>query len=57
MTTAELAKIFMAGFKKGKFMVICGFDTKLPYRLNGISPLFVDFYFDRLIKKCRRGGR
>lgn len=57
MTAAEVAEIFMAGFKKGKFMVIGGFDTKLLYRLNGISPRFVDFYFDRLIAKSRRGAR
>ncbi len=57
MTAAEVAEIFMAGFKRGKFMVIGGFDTKLLYLLNGISPRFVDFYFDRLIKKAQRGGR
>ena len=57
MTAAEVAEVFMAGFKKGKFMVIGGFDTKLLFRLNGISPRFVDFYFDRLIKKSRRGSR
>lgn len=57
MTAAEVAGIFMDGFKKGKFMVIGGFDTKLLYRLNGISPRFVDFYFDMLIKKSRRGAR
>lgn len=57
MTVAELADIFMAGFKKGKFMVIGGFVTKLLYRVNGISPRFVGFYFDMLIKKARRGAR
>ena len=54
MTAAEIAEIFIAGFKKGKFMVICGFDTKLLYRLNGISPRFVDFYFGRIVAKSRR---
>lgn len=56
MTAAEVAEVFMAGFKKKKFMVIGGFDTKLLFRLNGISPRFVDFYFGMLIKKCRRSG-
>jgi len=54
MTAAEIAEIFIAGFKKGKFMVIGGFDTKLLYRLNGISPRFVDFYFGRIVAKSRR---
>jgi 3-dehydrosphinganine reductase len=54
MTSAEIAEIFIAGFKKGKFMVIGGFDTKLLYRLNGISPRFVDFYFGRIVAKSRR---
>ena len=54
MTSAEIADIFIAGFKKGKFMVIGGFDTKLLYRLNGISPRFVDFYFGRIVAKSRR---
>jgi short-subunit dehydrogenase len=54
MTSAEIAEIFVAGFKKGKFMVIGGFDTKLLYRLNGISPRFVDYYFGRIVAKCRR---
>lgn len=57
MTAAELAGVFMEGFKKGKFMVIGGFDTKLLYRLNGISPRFVDFYFNMLIRKTRKKGR
>jgi len=56
MTAAEMADVFMAGFKKGKFMVIGGFDTKLLYRLNGISPRFVDFYFDRIVAKCRKAS-
>lgn len=55
MTPDEIAAVFMEGFKKGRFMVIGGFDTKLLYRLNGISPRFVDLYFDRLIKKTRKG--
>jgi len=57
MTADEIAAVFMRGFKKGRFMVIGGFDTRLLYRLNGISPRFVDLYFDRLIKKARSGGR
>jgi 3-dehydrosphinganine reductase len=57
MTASEMAEVFMEGFKKGKFMVIGGFDTKLLYRLNGISPRFVDFYFDRLIAKCRKKNK
>jgi 3-dehydrosphinganine reductase len=56
MSAAEVADVFMAGFKKKKFMVIGGFDTKLLYRLNGISPRFVDFYFGRIIKKCQRAS-
>jgi short-subunit dehydrogenase len=56
MTAAEISEVFMNGFKKGKFMVIGGFDTKLLYRLNGISPRFVDFYFGRIVAKCRRKG-
>lgn len=57
MSAAEVAEIFIAGFKKGKFLVIGGFDTKFLYRLNGIFPSLVNFYIDMLVKKARRGAR
>jgi hypothetical protein len=33
------------------------FETKLLYRLNGISPKFVDIYLGRIVKKCQREAR
>lgn len=57
MSAAEVAEMFIAGFKKGKFLVIGGFDTKFLYRLNGISPSLVNFYIDMLVKKARRAAR
>jgi len=57
MTPAEVAELFMAGFKKGKFLVIGGFDTKLLYKLNGIAPSLADLYIDMLVRKARRAAR
>ena len=57
MSSAEVADAFIAAFKKGKFTIMMDFDTKLLYRLNGISHKFVDLYLDRIVKKCRREGR
>ncbi|MBN1614513.1 MAG: SDR family oxidoreductase [Deltaproteobacteria bacterium] len=56
MTATEIAGILMSGFRKEKFLIIGGFETKLLYRLNGISPRFVDFCFERLIVRSRRNN-
>lgn len=53
MTPAETAEAFMASFKKGKFMINCGMMGKFFYRACGVSPGFVDFFFDSAIKKER----
>jgi len=57
MTTTEVVDVFMAAFKKGKFTIMVDFDTKLLYRLNGISHKFVDIYLNRIVKKCQRKNR
>jgi 3-dehydrosphinganine reductase len=49
----EVAECFMRGFKKGKFLVLCDFNSRLLYRLNGISPRLVDFILDRMASKGR----
>jgi 3-dehydrosphinganine reductase len=57
LSAPEVAGLFMAGFKKGKFRIMVDFETKLLYRLNGISPKFVDIYLGRIVKKCQREAR
>lgn len=56
MTAPEIAEVFIKGFKKGKFLVVGGFNNKLFYRMNLISPRFVDFYMGRIVARCRRKG-
>jgi 3-dehydrosphinganine reductase len=54
MLPADVAACFLRGFKKGKFMVICDFMSKLLYRVNGISPRFTDFILDIMAAQGRR---
>jgi 3-dehydrosphinganine reductase len=46
---ADVASQFLTGFKKGKFMVICGFSIKLLYRVNGIAPRLADYILDSMV--------
>lgn len=54
MSCDEVASRFLRGFKKGKFLVICDFMGKFLFRVNGISPRFVDFYLDTVVRLGRR---
>lgn len=47
----EVAECFIKGFKKGKFLILCDFNSRLLYRLNGISPRLVDLILDRMAEK------
>lgn len=47
----EVAECFMKGFKKGKFLIFCDFNSRLLYRLNGWSPRLVDMLLDRMISR------
>ncbi len=51
---ADVAALFLRGFKKGKFMVIGDFMSKLLYRVNGISPRLTDFILDTIVSQGRR---
>lgn len=53
MSPAETAECFMAGFKKSRFLINCGMMGKLFHRACGISPGFVDYFFDSAIEKER----
>jgi 3-dehydrosphinganine reductase len=46
---ADVAALFLRGFKKGKFMVIGDFMSKLLYRVNGISPRLTDYILDTIV--------
>lgn len=54
MPADEVAACFLRGFKAGKFIIICEFMGKLLYRMNGISPRFVDLYLDATVMLARR---
>lgn len=50
----EVAECFMRGFKKGRFLILCDFNSRLLYRLNGLSPRLVDLILDRMASKGKR---
>jgi 3-dehydrosphinganine reductase len=54
MTSAQTAEQFLEAFKKGRFMVNIGMMGKVFYHACGISPGFVDYFFDSAIKKERK---
>ncbi len=50
---AHVASRFIRGFKKGKFIIICDFNSKLLYRVNGIAPRLADRILDGMAAKGR----
>ncbi len=53
MSPVDVAALFLRGFKKGKFMVIGDFMSKLLFRLNGVSPRLTDFILDTMVARGR----
>ncbi len=54
MSSEELARRYMVGFKKGKSLIMCETTGKFLFKMNGIWRGFVDFYLDRMVAKARR---
>ncbi len=49
----EVAECFIKGFKRGKFLILCDFNSRLLYRLNGISPRLVDRVLDLMASRTK----
>ncbi len=47
----EVANCYLEGVRKGKRLIFCGFDSKLLYYLNRLSPALVDLYLNMLVKR------
>lgn len=54
MTAEAVAKKFVAGVEKGKFIITCNFESALLYRLHGMAPSLVFRVMMGIIKKAQK---
>lgn len=54
MTAEAVAKKFLAGVEKGKFIITCNFSSALLYRLHSIAPSLVFRVMVGIIKKAQK---
>ena len=55
MTSDDVALSMMNGIKKGKFMIVPGFDGKLSFIVKRLFPWLVEMVMDSDIKKVQKG--
>jgi len=54
MTAADVAKKFIRGVSKGKFIITCNFESAMLYRLHGIMPSLVFRIMMSMINKAKK---
>ena len=54
LTAEQVAKEFEKGFRKGKFLIIPGFDGKLALLVKRFAPWILNMMFNSAIKKARK---
>jgi len=54
MPADEVARRFLDGLARGKFIINCNFESTMLYRLKGIAPGFSRFIMNRLVAKAQR---
>ncbi len=53
MSPERVAQELLEGIRRGKFLIIPGLESKLIYRLQGLSSSLLHWYMDRLVAKAR----
>jgi len=53
MSPERVARELLEGIRRGKHLIIPGLESKLIYRLQGLSSSLLNWYMDRLVAKAR----
>ncbi|MCB1147196.1 MAG: SDR family oxidoreductase [Leptospiraceae bacterium] len=54
MQPEQVAKVFLKGLQRRRFMILCNFESKLFYRLQGWFPGLVRIVMDSMISKAQK---